>query len=474
MHSFSIGDLSRMNSLVQRRPHLTIALLSGLVLGACVGDVDHGLESEDLEYTVAGELTWTQCAVQGEYCTFTGTRQVRFGAGTRWVTGTFTNGVKCSNRSFATKMGVGNTCQLTADTSASRDAGMNMGDASMNMGDAGTGSGTMNMGDAGTGSGSTGTMNMGDAGMADMGSTATGMGPYIDMTKIPAGNPGVGTVQLQATSEQPGPSDGTGAFRTRCEYSHMLKDDPIVFPGKPGASHLHTFFGNKGASAASTPTSIANSGNSTCRGGTANRTAYWVPSLIDEKGAPVKPSFGDFYYKTGYNGIAPGKIQPFPAGLRMIAGDAKASSAQEHSYWGCHNNYIGHPSTIPNCPQGDDVVMYVIFPQCWDGVNLDSADHKSHMAYPSNGACPSTHPVAIPEIMFNVYYPQPAGSTAGWRLASDMYDTSKAGGYSSHGDYFMGWDPEIVKTFVKNCDNPAVDCHSHLLGDGRMMYNSME
>lgn len=51
---------------------------------------------------------------------------------------------------------------------------------------------------------------------------------------------------------------------------------------------------------------------------------------------------------------------------------------------------------------------------CWDGKNLDSPDHKSHVAYPSGGpaafsgtgtggACPSTHPVKIPQIMLEVH-----------------------------------------------------------------------
>ena len=50
---------------------------------------------------------------------------------------------------------------------------------------------------------------------------------------------------------------------------------------------------------------------------------------------------------------------------------------------------------------------------CWDGKNLDSPDHKSHVAYPVagaqtftgssvGGACPSTHPVKIPQIMLEV------------------------------------------------------------------------
>lgn len=52
----------------------------------------------------------------------------------------------------------------------------------------------------------------------------------------------------------------------------------------------------------------------------------------------------------------------------------------------------------------------VHFPSCWDGKNLDSPDHKSHVAYPasgtfeSGGPCPSTHPVRIPQVMYEVMF----------------------------------------------------------------------
>jgi hypothetical protein len=196
-----------------------------------------------------------------------------------------------------------------------------------------------------------------------------------------------------------------------------------------------------------------------------NRSAYWVPALIDASGKPVKPDAIDVYYKSGYLGIAPTEIQTFPSGLRVIAGSAKSSGPQEHAYWACHENYIGHPSTIPQCETGDQLVMVVEFPQCWDGTNLDSGNHTSHMSYPVDGKCPSTHPVAIPLISFNVLYP--VSDVTGWRLSSDMYDSALPGGYSAHGDWFEGWDPEISKTFMENCVRKGVDCHSHLLGDGR-------
>lgn len=33
-------------------------------------------------------------------------------------------------------------------------------------------------------------------------------------------------------------------FLAECPYTHRAPDDPIVFPGLPGASHMHSFFGN--------------------------------------------------------------------------------------------------------------------------------------------------------------------------------------------------------------------------------------
>lgn len=299
-------------------------------------------------------------------------------------------------------------------------------------------------------------------------------GLTYNMALVPEGAVGSGAMLIRNSSDQPRGSDGTGAMRTECSYSHMRNDDPIVFPGQPGASHLHAFFGNKNTDAFSTPESIRNSGNSTCRGGIANRSAYWVPAVIDTAtGAPVKPARGSMYYKSGYGGVRPEAIRPFPQGLRMLAGDLKnTTDSQPHAYWGCLERYQGKPASIPNnCGVGNHVLMVIQFPQCWNGKDLDSADHRSHMAYPVNGGCPSTHPVAIPEITFNISYAHPAGGTQNWRLSSDMYDKSIPGGRSAHGDWMDGWDASVAKTFVANCNNKAVDCMSHLLGDGREIYD---
>src|SRR6185369_4842740 len=95
----------------------------------------------------------------------------------------------------------------------------------------------------------------------------------IDVSNLPKGAVGSAYDRLQNTSEV-APLTDIGQFRIPCTYSHMAFDDPIVYPGRPGAAHLHTFFGNTGTNAASTEQSIRDTGNSTCLGGTINRTAY--------------------------------------------------------------------------------------------------------------------------------------------------------------------------------------------------------
>jgi hypothetical protein len=72
----------------------------------------------------------------------------------------------------------------------------------------------------------------------------------------------------------------------------------------------------------------------------------------------------------------------------------------------------GDTSEFPNKPCPGGIRATIIFPSCWDGVNLDSPDHRSHVAYApgvrSDGLagdkCPSTHPVRIPQVMYEIMH----------------------------------------------------------------------
>ena len=311
-----------------------------------------------------------------------------------------------------------------------------------------------------------GTIQNPQPGMAGLGAKVT----------VPLGSPGAPGAQSKRVGGSGVYSD-FGAFRMQCSLAKYAFDDPIVYQNQPNASHLHIFFGNTGVDAYSTTQSITTTGNSTCSGGTLNRTAYWMPAVFDKTNSTaVTPAEATIYYKSGLN-VDYTKIQPMPTGLRIVAGDKSWSSAtknQEHVWWECTDKDVGFSAVIPTC--GVSVRMLVIFPQCWDGKNLDSPDHKSHMAYPVyannrfGSKCPTTHPVVVPEITEIFEFPVPKGSSpANWRLSSDM-DTSKPGGLSAHADWLMGWDPATMQTLVTQCLNKGLDCGVNFIGSGTELY----
>lgn len=326
----------------------------------------------------------------------------------------------------------------------------------------------------------------------DLDSKGANLMPFVNLDLVPKGSAGFSVPMIKAAPIPP--TDSVGAFRISCEYSHMSNDDPIVYPGVPNATHHHTFFGNTGANAYSTSESLHTTGNSTCAGGILNRSGYWMPSLINTKtGAPAKPSVVVVYYKGA--GIGAQNITAPPFGLRMIAGNAKPLAvADAQGSFFCqdlNNNVAPHygfkwqGKGIKDTCGGSNVFMRMIisFPQCWDGKNLDSPDHKSHMAYVCNdecltadnkigktfNGCPATHPVLIPSIAINADFFD-LDPTAKYRLASDNYSTAFDGGYSLHADWMNGWDEPTLNRMVKNCLNNPKNCGGPNLGDGQTLY----
>jgi hypothetical protein len=63
--------------------------------------------------------TWIGCANEGSTCSFSGTRQVRYGSGTTFVTKTVTGSTACSNAVFGDPTpNVAKTCSYAGDTTA--------------------------------------------------------------------------------------------------------------------------------------------------------------------------------------------------------------------------------------------------------------------------------------------------------------------------------------------------------------------
>ena len=223
-------------------------------------------------------------------------------------------------------------------------------------------------------------------------------------------------------------------FGSVCQYSHSAPDDPIVAPGQPGVSHLHDFFGNTTTDASSTAESLA-LGATTCRY-QSDLAAYWAPALYAD-GLKVTPLRAHAYYARRTFA----KVQPPPSGLRIVAGGTARTVR-----FTCIVERMpkASASMARGCPQGAFSIG-IKFPDCWNGTDLDSADHRSHMAYSQDGVCPATHPVAIARLQLFVAYPAPRPDAA-LTLASGALD-------SAHADFFNAWDPGFIRATVDFCLN---------------------
>jgi len=243
-------------------------------------------------------------------------------------------------------------------------------------------------------------------------------------------------------------------FQVNCSVTHRLPDDPIVLPGLPGASHEHAFTGNTTTNAHTTLDSLRGAG----LGATSCLTpddlsAYWFPSMFNGT-APVIPLGRQvIYYKSGVLDYT--TVRPFPPGLRYVVGSPSATLEQFRDHpgrvegWECGNSFFNWDFPA-NCASGSQLNVRFQAPSCWNGTQLDSADHKSHMAYPVNGTCPSSHPRPVPMLEFKIAFPVD-GNMSQVRLASGR-------GFSWHYDFFNAWDEPTLAALVSHCINGGLQC----------------
>jgi hypothetical protein len=292
--------------------------------------------------------------------------------------------------------------------------------------------------------------------------------------------------------------DPVGAFRFICKPSHLAYDDPIVFPGQKGRSHLHMFFGNTQADANSTYESLRTTGASTCNNAL-NRSAYWIPALMNGRGQVVLPEFVSIYYKrlpSSHPDCQLGKgCIGLPRGLRYVFGRTMSGGNRDHSWFNCDGPGAvpGHYDTLveaaKNCPTGANIGALVAAPECWNGRELDSPDHRSHMAhtYWDNGKerCPSTHPYRIPTFTLGAWFPTDntldrSGNTSPslqtWYFSSDRMAgmTPMTSGSTFHADWFGAWDDNALATWIANCINKHLSCSGGDLGNGSQLSFSAE
>lgn len=210
----------------------------------------------------------------------------------------------------------------------------------------------------------------------------------------------------------PAAQAATPRFQIRCQTSHMARVDPIVSPGQRSA-HMHEFFGNVSTNADSTYRSMIRAGATTCSA-LGDTAGYWVPTLMTRSGQVVRARTILLYYRgeVGETTVA------FPPDLRIVSPDSRVGANPSH--------------------------FIIKFPDCWDGINLDSADHYSHMAKSRGRGCPASHPVRVPALTVVVRYP--VQSVIGYSLSSGALS-------SMHADFWNTWDQARLETLSVRCLN---------------------
>lgn len=244
-----------------------------------------------------------------------------------------------------------------------------------------------------------------------------------------------------------GPQGRVGQFVASCDYTHSSFDDPIVWRDQPGRSHRHEFYGALDVDASSRPEELVERETSCDK--TADKAAYWHPTLYDH-GEPVVATELHAYYRAA-PGVDPSDVEPFPFGIALVTGDMMATEPQEGEAtgWTCGTS-DKLSDDAPECPPTAHLTLVLTFQDCWDGEHLDSEDHRSHVTYSEDGACPDTHPVHLPQLVVTVEFP----------IHGPGHDLSLASGnlYSAHGDFLNAWEPAGLAREVDACIRRDLVC----------------
>jgi Domain of unknown function (DUF1996) len=244
-----------------------------------------------------------------------------------------------------------------------------------------------------------------------------------------------------------------GVFSLLCDFSHQLSDDPIMFPGQPGVSHLHQFTGNVTTNAGSTYESML--GQATSCPYAKDTAAYWVPALVSPLGTVIAPIRMNVYYRNKPSNGQP--VVAFPPDFRLIAGHPTVPTGTKATLgWNCKdaNPYLASPPDCRGIRSSRGVKAHIVFPNCWNGLP-DSADHRSHVVYPSGGLCPVSHPLKLARLSVHVTWPVKDGR--GYTLSSD-HGSEAATGASLHADFWNTWDQPELERLTETCLNAQVSC----------------
>ncbi|MFE9808879.1 DUF1996 domain-containing protein [Streptomyces sp. NPDC005548] len=333
----------------------------------------------------------------------------------------------------------------------------------------------------------------GDQGQGDQGQAEQGQGDQGQDGQqggnAPAGNGPVAADfadinSVQPAAQTPRPQDGasTGEFVTSCGVNAnglFNSDNVIVAPGVTnGAHHFHDYIGNQSNNAFASDSDLANA-DTTCKDDGDKSTYYWPVLRLqngtrerdaDAAGGGTEGNAGKIVtpkqVTLTFVGNARGKVTAMPRLLRIITGDAKAfvnGTANANASWSCTGFEDRQlKDKYPVCPQGSDVVRTFRFQSCWDGANIDSANHRTHVAFQdAEGNCAGGFK-AIPQLVQRIVYDVDApslkdGGRTSPLFAVDSFPEQLHKPVTDHGDFINVFDEGLMKDAV-DCINQGRKC----------------
>ncbi|MFI6035072.1 DUF1996 domain-containing protein [Streptomyces sp. NPDC051315] len=327
----------------------------------------------------------------------------------------------------------------------------------------------------------------GDDGQQDDGQQ--GNGGQAGNGPVAADYADITTIQ-PAQQTPPATADASrGTFSTSCGVNAnglFNSDNVIVAPGVTnGAHHFHDYVGNQANDAFASDDDLANAETSCVDQG--DRSSYFWPVLRLQNGtqerdaqAPgggIEGNAGEIVtpkeVTMTFVGNARGEVTAMPRLLRIITGDAKAfvnGTANANASWSCTGFEDRQlKDKYPLCPDGSDVVRTFRFQSCWDGTNIDSANHRTHVAFAgADGGCPAGFR-AIPQLVQRIVYDVDAPSLQdGGRttplFAVDSFPEQLHKPVTDHGDFINVFDEDLMGQMV-DCINEGRTCGAGSGGD---------
>ncbi|MEU1407766.1 DUF1996 domain-containing protein [Streptomyces sp. NPDC005728] len=314
------------------------------------------------------------------------------------------------------------------------------------------------------------------AGQGQNGAGQGGNGPvasdYADITSV---QPNVPNPPQQDQASR-------GTFTSECGVNAnglFNSDNVIVAPGvSNGAHHFHDYIGNQSNDAFASDDDLADADTSCVDQGDKS-TYYWPVLRLQngkqerDAGAPGGGTEGNAgqivtakQVTLTFVGSPQGKVTEMPRLLRIITGDAKAfvnGPANANASWSCTGFEDRQlKDKYPLCPSGSDVVRTFRFQSCWDGRNIDSANHRTHVAFAGpDGSCAEGFQ-AIPQLVQRIVYDVDAPSlNDGGRtvplFAVDSFPEQLHKPVTDHGDFINVFDEDLMREMV-DCINSGRTC----------------